>query len=98
MREERRVYHTLSVRGPTTWDCSSTIPDERWTRLAAGITCICLLGLLNTRGQCFYTKVEDQGKIATIRPLGKAACKSNNGGILMNSNTREINDFSNALL
>jgi hypothetical protein len=80
------------------WDCRPTVPDERWTRLAASITCIYLLGLLNARGQCFYTKVEDQGKIATTRPLGKAAYTSNDGDILMNSNTGEINDFSNALL
>jgi hypothetical protein len=98
MPEGRRVYHSLSVKSPKTWNCRSIVPDERWTRLAASITCICLLGLLNARGQCFYTKVEDQGKIATIRPLGEAACKLNNGDILMNSNTGEINDLSNALL
>jgi hypothetical protein len=57
-----------------------------------------LLDLLNARGRSFNTKVEDQGKIATARPLGNAVLKSNNGDILMNSNTGEINDFSNALL
>jgi hypothetical protein len=57
-----------------------------------------LLDLLNARERSFYTKVEDQGKIATIRLLARAVFKSNNGRILMNSNTGEINDFSNALL
>jgi hypothetical protein len=57
-----------------------------------------MLGLRNARGQYFYTKVENQGKIATIRQLGKAACNSINVDILMNSNTGEIDDFSNALL